>query len=633
MESKLMSTQWAGDAVTDDTMALAVAITAAAGKSLLLALPLRIADPAALPPGDDVTLVFRAPGKLVMDFGEVLSVEVLDGGAGYATIPSVILSGGGGSGAAASALLGGRLATIVTTGSGYGYRELLTVQGGTTNQACVLEVTGIRGGTITSVRVFTPGRYSVLPSNPVSVTSTLSGIGGTFILDWQLVGLTVTAGGSGYMTTPTVTVTGPANRAASCRAMGRKLTWRGAIDAPATQIFGGYGAVAPFTAKVPTIYPQWWGAKADGATDDSTALQLFLDATDVGHGFMPAGTYAVARPLYPPVVGTIRGAGRNSTVIKPLATMNVFHIRSGFDLYLSNFGINDTVNVQPLNATAFLLDNSHNDIQRVFVSDVLIVGGGRVVANQPYEAKAVFGCRFERINAYIKGAFCELRYTTGLFFTDCLSEHIGVLQDGMVLRDFWFYGCDADLGGGLELIRCISRVPANYGFTVEGPGNGHCWEKFLQCWLTECSSDNSGKTGLLLTGVDQANVTGGYYALAQNNYNLLEINNCTNVKVTGTTVRSLSGVGLDGVAIIDGSIVQLVGCQIADHTDASGVSVNGTRGVLITGNTITGNWRGVFVLGASTQYTVTNNLLIGNSDAAVFDGTAHTSAIIAQNQG
>jgi hypothetical protein len=60
-------------------------------------------------------------------------------------------------------------------------------------------------------------------------------------------------------------------------ASGKTLTIEGAVIAGPVQIFSGAGTVL-LTGPIPDLYPQWWGAKCDGATDDSAALTSTVNA-------------------------------------------------------------------------------------------------------------------------------------------------------------------------------------------------------------------------------------------------------------------------------------------------------------------------------------------------------------------
>jgi hypothetical protein len=110
--------------------------------------------------------------------------------------------------AAASPLFGAlSTSSIPAAGSGYVINDTITLAGGTFTQAAVLKVATVSSGGVATVTVVTPGNYSVLPANPVAQGSTSgSGTGATFDLNWALVGATITNPGSGYTSAPTVTV-------------------------------------------------------------------------------------------------------------------------------------------------------------------------------------------------------------------------------------------------------------------------------------------------------------------------------------------------------------------------------------------------------------------------------------------
>lgn len=87
---------------------------------------------------------------------------------------------------------------VAAAGSGYAVNDIITIVGGTVNIGLTgtavpakLEVTSIGGGgTITGVRIYSPGNYAgPVPINPVAVSGGL-GTGATFTLSWMNTGLT-----------------------------------------------------------------------------------------------------------------------------------------------------------------------------------------------------------------------------------------------------------------------------------------------------------------------------------------------------------------------------------------------------------------------------------------------------------
>lgn len=80
---------------------------------------------------------------------------------------------------------------------------------------------------------------------------------------------------------------------------GVTLTINGSIDAGLYQIFTGSGTIAG-SSKIDKCYPQWWGAKSDGITNDTSAIQNALNFSSnncICH--IPKGTYIVNGIIIP----------------------------------------------------------------------------------------------------------------------------------------------------------------------------------------------------------------------------------------------------------------------------------------------------------------------------------------------
>jgi len=122
------------------------------------------------------TAVIGAAGTTTA--GKLIRVDVKEGGIGYVTPPTVVISGGGGAGATAVALLNehGVISEVVVTNAGANYSSTPTV----TFDSKAISVRVVNGG------------YGATLAAAVS--------GG------QLTGVTVTAGGSDYLQAPSVEV-------------------------------------------------------------------------------------------------------------------------------------------------------------------------------------------------------------------------------------------------------------------------------------------------------------------------------------------------------------------------------------------------------------------------------------------
>jgi hypothetical protein len=150
-------------------------------------------------------------GVNISNGNTVTAITAPVSGSGYTSIPTVAITApttAGGVQATASALMFTSSATIASGGTGYTVGDTLTIVGGTTAVTVgTYTVSTVSGGVITSVTRVTGSGYSVLPSNPVSVTGG-TGSSATLNLTWTVSGFTITNAGSGYVEQPTVTFSG-----------------------------------------------------------------------------------------------------------------------------------------------------------------------------------------------------------------------------------------------------------------------------------------------------------------------------------------------------------------------------------------------------------------------------------------
>ena len=132
----------------------------------------------------------------------VASVTITTPGS-YTTAPTVTF-GAPASGTTATGtpvLEANTISSIGAGGSGYSVSDTITLSDG-------VEVTvdTVSGGAVTAASISSRGSATTLPSNPVAQVSTSgSGTGATFNLTWRVLSITITEGGDGYSSAPTVT--------------------------------------------------------------------------------------------------------------------------------------------------------------------------------------------------------------------------------------------------------------------------------------------------------------------------------------------------------------------------------------------------------------------------------------------
>lgn len=164
---------------------------------------------------------YRSPAAVATVSKVIDTVQVTNGGSGYTSVPTVTIPGGAGY----AVLSGGAVVYIVVTnrGSGYTTPPIVTIAppttpvggstGGTTPAAPLVTATAV--ATITGVVHSVALTYSGSGYNLDTPTVTFRGGGGTgaaatvTIVNGEATAITVTDGGRGYTTAPTITFTSP----------------------------------------------------------------------------------------------------------------------------------------------------------------------------------------------------------------------------------------------------------------------------------------------------------------------------------------------------------------------------------------------------------------------------------------
>ena len=187
-----------------------------------------------------IDLAAGSSGVNISNGGTVTAITRTATGSGYTSKPTVAITApttAGGVQAAVSVFqmfVGGY--TVAAGGTGYTVGDILTVVGGTqSGGAATLTVATVSAGAVVTVTISNAAAYSVLPTNPVSVTGG-TGSGATFNLTWSPINFTIDNAGSGYVEQPTVTFSGGGGSGAAAYAtVGATATIKG--------LYGGASAV------------------------------------------------------------------------------------------------------------------------------------------------------------------------------------------------------------------------------------------------------------------------------------------------------------------------------------------------------------------------------------------------------
>jgi hypothetical protein len=163
-----------------------------------------------------INLAPGSSGVNISNGGTVTALTRTNAGGNYTSFPAIAISAptttGGVQATVSIAFMQPQNATIGAGGTGYTVNDVLTIVGGTpTAGAATFTVTAVSGGVITAASSTNFATYSVLPTNPVSVTGG-TGSGATLNIFYGVSAnpgsFTITNAGSGYVEQPTVTFSG-----------------------------------------------------------------------------------------------------------------------------------------------------------------------------------------------------------------------------------------------------------------------------------------------------------------------------------------------------------------------------------------------------------------------------------------
>lgn len=276
------------------------------------------------------------------------------------------------------------------------------------------------------------------------------------------------------------------------------------FTAGAYQVFTGSGTVVGLKE----AKPEWWGAKFDGVTNDSAAIQAALTAAIVVK--MPAGEAVATFSV--PSDRTLSGAGIGSTVLYPApgqtTVVNVTGTLPDFILspVLRDFAI-DGVNVAN-GITGLNIDSSQRnpEFTRIKIQNCAVGMRGRRVYNAKFDGLW--------IQANTIGAVWDSDFNANSF-TNCLilnNTTAGIQTQNTDARAFYdkisntIYNCDLEnngiaihmQGNSLGVVVDSSYFEANTTWGIKVDGNGTLDDDTL----TVINSSFTGSGSRISVGAD-----------------------------------------------------------------------------------------------------------------------------------
>jgi parallel beta-helix repeat protein len=355
-------------------------------------------------------------------------------------------------------------------------------------------------------------------------------------------------------------------------------------------------APAPNSTLVVNVKDATYGAKGDGVTDDTAALQKAVDAVAGGGGTVqiPDGTYRV---------NALASSGRG-LVLKSNMTLLM---SSGAALKAlpnsaSNYAVVSIPNALNVNVVGGTIEgerSAHTGTTGEWGHGLVIQNSQHVVV-QGVTSKECWGDGF-----YVSGS-ADITYC-GVTADHNRRQGISITSvDGLVVRNSTFKNT-------------AGTLPED-GLDIE-PNSGETVNHVL---ITGCTFSGNAGYGMeagvpiaytgaaqVLNVIIDANTfsSNGLTSVSGNPRAGIEISNCAGQRVTGNTVLGSKGYGIlirsnANTSTISGNTISL--------TNGDGIYVGGCDGDAITGNTVTNNTgHGIYVV-SCTNTTVSGNTVSGN---------------------
>lgn len=392
--------------------------------------------------------------------------------------------------------------------------------------------------------------------------------------------------------------------------------------------------VTDYLAEAAVYNVKAYGAKGDGVTDDTAAIQAAINAVPSGGGIvlLPPGVYLVSTVTLPSNV-TLQGSGPSATFIRgSSATADIIQINTATAVTVQSLAVNNVLGTRTSGTGLHI-----TSCREVRITDVDVYGQGIGIVvdgastTEIYIERGVYGGITATsgigiwINAPVNGpsadhfirgivmdggtgtqplAGIRIQYSGGTWISDCDVIHMGT---GLL--------CDPELSGKsvnwLFVNNSAFDTSTNQGICINAQVAG---ATVTGCQFTGCWSSNNGNNGVLIEG------GGG----TVNGLRFVGLRAYTN---TGQGVHIVAGTTMPQWIDIIGS--HLSGNANGVYVDAgiTDFSVIGSR----IGNTGQGSAQsnGVYIAaGASDRYAIVGNDLNNNTTSLNDGGSGSNKQIV-----
>jgi hypothetical protein len=363
-----------------------------------------------------------------------------------------------------------------------------------------------------------------------------------------------------------------------------------------------------------TVSVKDYGAKGDGLTDDTVAIQAAIDATQAGIILFPKGVYKVSTTLNVASSGgvTLRGENQAAVTIKTTSpTGNVINVTGWFvrieGMYFLSSATRTGGAYVNLAGAYGSIDNFHMESDFIGIkmsgTSVRITNGVMGVgAAGGYRIWATGGDTSQIIDNVLIGSQSAPFPAAGIYVDSSAAltiSNTSVISQGVCL----LVAPDNGQGVYSMFVNNCFFDSALTGMQISTTGTGEVQRcRFANCWFSSMVNN-----GVSLVQGGTGNITGIHFSdphMIVNGASGISINNSgvSDVTINGGEICGNSahgvfiGAGVSNFSIVDATI-----------GIGSGFGANGQWGIIIAP-------------GASDKYIITNNRMYSNGAGAFSDG-------------
>ena len=370
-----------------------------------------------------------------------------------------------------------------------------------------------------------------------------------------------------------------------------------------------------------------FGAKGDGATDDTITIQ---NAFDAGATFFPVGTYIISSALIIPVGLSIYGESRTGSIIKS-STAGINMIQASYTGAYPTLAENKISNLSFVANAANIVAISYTFASNVDIESCTFFGVKYSVYMSGGWYNSVLNCRSEGIGIYAPG---------GLYFTSPTSGSSSNYVFWLTVTNFKLYsgnGASSTAADAIYLNRVVGGQIRDIQFNSTSGANGIHLTGDCQGCTVDTYITTGQTSGIILDSTSSS--TPSFTIL-----NNCQIDSCTGtsyVNDTGSSYTTFSnfnitsGAGNIGVALNISALsyANIQGCIFGGFSTVNAINIGDSNFCLIQGNSFIGCNTGLAFFASNTYNNIDGNIFVSVTNPVAGTLSAIGNVVQSNNSG